>query len=140
VIEKFKGFSPELPEVGRYYHRSSMAIMEELRRMKADIQSFNKALNIVWASNPTGVTEAAKIAMAITIHCKFTKRMDYHYKNFDVTSWKFFGAWSTLKDTPKFQFHTPSYGNKNTTAEDVEASTTRMTMTRTIHLHLCRLF
>jgi hypothetical protein len=24
VIEKFKGFSPELPKVGHYYHRSSM--------------------------------------------------------------------------------------------------------------------
>jgi hypothetical protein len=43
----------------------------------------------------------------------------------NVTSWKVFGAWSTLKDTSKFQFHTPSYGNKNMMAEDVEASTNK---------------
>jgi hypothetical protein len=31
-------------------------------------------MNIVWASSPTGVTEEEKIAMAVTIHCNFTKK------------------------------------------------------------------
>jgi hypothetical protein len=43
-----------------------MAIIEEHRRMKTDVQSFNKALNIIWASSPTGCTEKEKIAMALS--------------------------------------------------------------------------
>jgi hypothetical protein len=53
------------------------------------------------------------VAMAVAIHGNFTKRMDYHYKNFDVNSWKFFGVWNILKNSPKFQHHPPSYANKN---------------------------
>ena len=48
------------------------------------------------------------VAMAVAIHCNFTKRMDYHYKNFDVNTWKFFGAWNILKNSPKFQHHPPN--------------------------------
>jgi hypothetical protein len=115
LFDKFKSFSPEDAEDGRYYHRTGMAILEELRRLKADVQSFNKALNIVSASSPTGVTKDEEVAMAVAIHCKVTKRMDYHFKNFDVTAWKFFGAWNILKNSPKFQHHppAPSYANNN---------------------------
>ena len=81
LIEKYKVFSPEYAEDGRFHHRSDTAILEELRRLKADVQSFNKALNIIWASSPTGCTEVEKTAMAVAIHCKLTKRMDYHFKN-----------------------------------------------------------
>jgi hypothetical protein len=108
LFEKFKSFSPENAEDGRYYHRTGMAILEELRKLKADVQSFNKALNIVWASSPTGVTKEEMVAMAVAIHCNFTRRMDYHYKNFDVNTWKFFGAWNILKNSPKFQHHPPN--------------------------------
>jgi hypothetical protein len=114
LIEKYKGLSPEYAEDGRFHHRSDTGILEELRRLKADVQSFNKALNIIWASSPTGCTEVEKTAMAVAIHCKVTKRMDYHFKNFDVNNWKFFGAWNVLKNTAKFQFH-PFVGNNNNT-------------------------
>jgi hypothetical protein len=48
--------------------------------------------------------------MAVAIHLKAAKKMDYHYKNFEVTTWKYYGAWSILKSTAKFQFH-PYHGN-----------------------------
>ena len=51
-----------------------MAILEELWRLnKAEVQSFNRVLNIVCSSSPTGVTDEEKIAMAVAIHCNFTK-------------------------------------------------------------------
>lgn len=73
LFEKFKSFSPENFEDGRYYHRTGMAILEELRKLKADVQSFNKALNIVWASSPTGVTNEEKVAFSVF---RSTKRVD----------------------------------------------------------------
>jgi hypothetical protein len=68
--------------------------------------------NSLLSGPPIGVTEVGKAAMAVAIHLKFTKKIDYCYKNFEVTNWKFFGAWNMLKDTPKFQFHASFVNNQ----------------------------
>jgi D-alanyl-D-alanine dipeptidase len=111
LVAKFRALCPEYADNGHFKDRSDTAIIEEHRRMKADVQSFNKALNIIWASSPTGCIETEKIAMAVAIHLKYTKKMDYHYKNFEVTTWRYYGAWNTLKNTAKFQFR--PFGNGN---------------------------
>lgn len=51
--------------------------------------------------------------MAVAIHCKLTKRIDYHFKNLNVTKWTFFGAWNVPKNTAKFQSHPFVGNNKN---------------------------
>ena len=108
LVAKFKLFSPASVDVddGRFFKRSDSAILDESRSMKKDVQSFNKALAVIWASQPTGTTEDEKLAMAVAIHMKATKRMDYHMKNFDVAKWRNFGAWKILKVLPKFAFST----------------------------------
>jgi hypothetical protein len=103
LINNVKVFSPQNVEEGRFYHRTDSAIIDEHRKLKTDVQLFNKSLLIIWSSNPSGVSESEKIAMAVAIHMGATSRMDYHYKNYDVTKWKFFGAWGVLKNSPKYK-------------------------------------
>ena len=40
-------------------------------------------MRVVSISIPTGVTEKEKINMAVAIHCKETKKMEYKVKSYD---------------------------------------------------------
>lgn len=55
-------------------------------------------------SVPTGTTEQNKINMAVAIHKKKTKLMDYSYRDFDPMVWKHYTCWLALKDIPKFAY------------------------------------
>ena len=65
---------------------------------------FNKALNIIERSEPTGTTEEQNHNMAVAIHLGKAKTMDYHFKNFDHMKWRFYPAWTRLRCIEKFTF------------------------------------
>ena len=44
--------------------------------------------------------------MAIAIHLKETKKMDYQYKSYPETNWKLYTSWVHLKKIPKFAYTT----------------------------------
>ena len=69
-----------------------------------DIQKFQKALRIVYSSNSTGVSEKEKLYMAVAIHFKETKMMEYTFKSYDPKNWKFYEGWAHLKDISKFTY------------------------------------
>jgi hypothetical protein len=53
--------------------------------------------------------------------------MDYHFKNFNVSNWKFFGAWNVLKNTAKFGFHSTVWNNNNEDNNNTPQCTTGTT-------------
>ena len=55
----------------------------------------------------SGVTDDQKVNMAVAIHLQKTKVMEYQYKDFDSTQWRFFKAWVELRTLPKFAFPPP---------------------------------
>lgn len=48
--------------------------------MSADVQKFLKDLRTVTLSDPTGVTTEKDLSMAIAVHTKSVKRINYKYK------------------------------------------------------------
>jgi hypothetical protein len=67
-----------------------------------DIQKFNTSLRMVFGSEPTGCSQHEKINMAVAVHMKQAKKMDYMFKYFDTKKWRFYEAWVVLKASPKF--------------------------------------
>jgi hypothetical protein len=57
----------------------------------------------VIASQPTGVNEEEKANLAIAIHLKKTKRVDYKYREQDPHEWRYFEAWKILHNTSKYR-------------------------------------
>lgn len=103
VMTNLHRLAPVGHHEGRYDERGSEAVHSFWRdTLFRDVSKFNKALRIVIASNPTGCTEQEKINMAVAIHLKKTKRMDYHYKSFNPNQWRFYQAWEELRRIPKF--------------------------------------
>jgi hypothetical protein len=93
-----------------------------------DVQKFNKALRNVYSSEPLGVTEEQKINMAVAIHVKKTKHMNYEYKDYDSKQWRSYLAWLQLKDLPKFKFpysEIPGYVSASSSS-DVASSVARV--------------
>lgn len=93
------------PKLGTYHHRGAAAWTFLRDKIFRDIQKFvNGALLSLYLSKPSGVTEQQKINVAVAIHMKRTKSMDYEYKDFDATKeWRNYLAWLQLKDLPMFQ-------------------------------------
>ena len=83
------------------YHKRGYRVYPYLRdNVFPENQKFNKALRTVYCSNHTGVTEDEKVRMAIAIHLKETKKMDYQYKSYPETNWKLYTSWVHLKKIP----------------------------------------
>ena len=75
ILAKLEAISPADCQDGTY-HKIGIRVYSYLRdNIFPDIQKFNKALRIVYSSNPTEVTEEEKVFMVIAIHCKETKQM-----------------------------------------------------------------
>ena len=103
-VAKLEAISPADCQDGTY-HKRGIRVYPYLRdNVFPDIQKFNKALRIVYSSQPTGVTEEEKVFMAIAIHCKETKQMEYQYKNYQPSSWKNHAGWVHLSKIPKFAY------------------------------------
>ena len=108
LLAKLEEMSPTDCEDGTY-HKRGVRVYPYLRdNVFPEIQKFNKALRIVYMSNPTGVTEDEKVFMAVAIHVKKTKHMEYQYKNFDPSNWKLYEGWCHLKKIPKFAYRSDS--------------------------------
>ena len=67
-------------------------------------------MRVVSISNPTGVTEKEKMNMAVEIHCKEIKKMEYKYKSYDPNEWKFYQSYLHLQKLPKFENLRPTAG------------------------------
>lgn len=102
IVEKLKVLSPSDVRPGTYYERG-VRIYPYLRdNVFPEIQKFSKAMRLVEASGPSGVTDDQKVNMSVAIFLKKTDRMDYTFKDFDASSWRLYGAWKVLKNLPKF--------------------------------------
>jgi hypothetical protein len=118
VIENLKKLEPNDHGSGRYHERGGKHVMDFLRDyVFKEVLKFNDALRIVHqattkktaASTETeeqqdGIMEQQKINMAVAIHRGLTTTMDYHFKNVDPLSWRFYTAWIELRNVPRFKF------------------------------------
>lgn len=104
LISKLEINSPKFCDPGTYYKRGKTVYPYLRDSVFPNVQKFQKALRIIYLSNPTGVIEQEKMNMAVAIHMKKVSRMDYAMKNFDPNSWKFYRGWLQLKKIPKFAF------------------------------------
>ena len=85
---------PDSLRQGRYHHRGVKPIKSFWRdNIAKECNAFNRALLIVYNSNPTGCTEQNKINMAAAIHKGKVERMEYRFKDYEAREWKFYGAW-----------------------------------------------
>jgi hypothetical protein len=115
IYENVRKMAPASAQAqGTYHFRGVDAMYKYFRDSIAkDVQHFNASKRIVRVSNPTGVTEEEKFCMAVAIHLKLAKKMEYTHKDFDITRWPNYLAYYVLKDLPKFRDQ-----NASTTLED----------------------
>ena len=118
LLEKYKTVSPTNCDDGRYYLRGDSVYPHLRDYVFPDVQKFQKAIRIVDASNPSGTTEKENLNMAIAIHTKATKKMEYKFKDFDSSKWKLYESYIELKKLPKF-FKSPSTSSVIT--QDIES-------------------
>ena len=59
-------------------------------------------MRVVSISNHTGATEREKLNMAIVIHYKDTKKMEYKHKSENSNSWKYYQPYLYFQTLPKF--------------------------------------
>ena len=94
--------SPKYFPDGIYYCRSNSVYPYLCDYVFTYVRKFQKALRIVDALNPSGTTEEENMNMEITIHTRKTKKMEYKYKDFDPSTWKFYESYHELKKLPNF--------------------------------------
>lgn len=126
ILKKLEQIAPSdvTPADGTYHHRGPSAWSHLRDSVFKDVQKFNEALRIVYLSVPSGVTEEQKINMAVAIHMRKTKHMNYDYKDYDSKQWRHYFAWLQLKDLPKFTY-SPDILNvsaSNSNSSEVAAS------------------
>lgn len=102
LLEKYKCISPSDVRPSTYYERGARVYPYLRDNIFPEIQKFSKALRLVDASGPSGVTEDQKTNMAVAIFLQKTDRMNYEFKDFDASSWRLFASWKVLKNLPKF--------------------------------------
>ena len=109
VIPEFRHRAPGVCDPEHFHNRPMNAIKAHWRDcMSKDVQKFNRALLVIYNSNPTGTTEQEKINMAVAYHLEKADEMDYHFKNFDASQWYFYECWLVLHTHPKFLPPSPS--------------------------------
>ena len=94
---KYSQLSPKDCPDGTYHKRGPRVYPYLRDNVFPEVQKFNKALRLVYSSNPTGTSEEEKIRMAIAIHMKEIKKMDYQYKSYPESNWKLYSSWVHLK-------------------------------------------
>ena len=104
LLSKFERNSPDLCEPGTYHKRGKTGYPYLRDSVSSNVQKFQKALRSIYLSNTTGVMEQEKTNMAVAIHLKKVKNMDYEMKHFDLNEWKFYGGWLHLNQIPKFAY------------------------------------
>jgi hypothetical protein len=103
VVPELRKRLPDPCPLDHFYKRRWDSIRNHFRDTVAkDVQKFNKALLVIYNSNPTRVTEQQKVNMAVAYHLGEAARMDYTYKDYDAKKWKFYRCWLVLKKTRKF--------------------------------------
>ena len=108
LIDRFTVLSSPTCEPDTYYKRGFRAYPYLRDNVFPGVQKFQKGLRVVLVSNPTGVAEQEEEHMAVVIHCKETKKMDYRYRTYDPNEWKLYQAYLHLKKLPKFNLsYTP---------------------------------
>ena len=95
--------SPECEEE-IYHKRRSRVYPYLIDNFFPNVHKFQKALRIVYTSNPSGIPEEEKMNMVFAIHCGETKQMDYQYRTYDPNEWKLCKTYLHLKNIPKFLF------------------------------------
>lgn len=83
LFEKYKAVSPTNCDDGRYYLRGDSVYPHLRNCVFLDVQKFQKALRIVDALNSSGTIGKKNLNMAIAIHTKVTKKIEYTFKDFD---------------------------------------------------------
>jgi hypothetical protein len=87
---------------GGYAARTQTAVIEKFKVLSADCQKFGKALRLVRASKPTGVSEDGVISMAIAVHLGTSPKLDYCYKDLPHAEWASYRAWLILRAEAKW--------------------------------------
>ena len=102
VFATLKELSPVDPPDGTYWHRDEANITRISRNIRKDVALFNKALNFVKASQPTGVDAQQIVNLAVARHLKKMDEVDYQFKNFDANKWAYYKAWTKLRFLDKY--------------------------------------
>ena len=103
VIDAFKD-KAEGEIDGTYGERTDKAIINQWKdNIKAQVRKFNKCLNKVFSSKPTGISKQEKINCASAIICGETKSFQCTCKECDAGNWKFYECWKLLKNHRGFQ-------------------------------------
>lgn len=72
-----------------------------------DCRKFNKSLVKVYASRPTGVTQAQMTNIAVALHQKKADTASSRHRDFPLGDWKFYEAWLVLKEHRAYMPPTP---------------------------------
>jgi len=105
ILEKVEQLIPPNCKEGRYHLcGAESAHVYFCDTISKDIQKFNECLRKVYLSKPTGAGDEEKVNMAVAMHLGNINRMDYHFKIFDSSRWRFIGAWKVLRDIPSSRF------------------------------------
>lgn len=102
LLQKLEQLAPNDAPDGTYHHRGDRCYYYLRDSVFPEIQKFNKAVRIVENSKPTGVDKKQKLNMAVAIHLAKTRQMNYDFKDFDSSQWKYIGGYMSLQLLPKF--------------------------------------
>ena len=110
IVDRFKQISNADCVDGTYFKQGARVYPYLRDNVFPEVKKFQKAMRVVSISNPTGVTEKEKVNMAVAIHCKATKKMEYKYTSYNPNEWKYYQAYLHLKNLPKFANLPPTEG------------------------------
>ena len=92
---------PNAPE--GYANRALSAVRSQWKdKLSKYIRSFNKQLQKVQCSNPTGCSEQNIVNMAVAIQMGKTSVRSYLFKDYQAMDWPYYLAWLVLKDHRAF--------------------------------------
>ena len=73
IVEKICLLAPSGYCPGTYHERGDRIYKYLCNNVFGELQKFNKSIQMVETSHPSGVSEEQKVSMAIAIHLKLTK-------------------------------------------------------------------
>jgi hypothetical protein len=108
VIRELEKRAPTPCPTGHFHQRAWTAVRGHFHDTIAkDIAKFNVSLLVILNAKPTGKTEQQKINMAVALHLGLIDGINYKYKDFEATTWRYYHCWLVLKKTCKFLPPTP---------------------------------